>query len=41
VLNAIRDRLSQVFVGELTLDEAIVRMQQEIDEGLIAAGAKE
>lgn len=41
VFNAIRDRLSQVFVGELTLDEAIVRMQQEIDEGLIAAGAKE
>lgn len=40
VFNAIRDRLSQVFVGELTLDQAIERMQQEIDDGLIAAGAK-
>jgi alpha-1,4-digalacturonate transport system substrate-binding protein len=38
VLNAIRDRLTQVFVGELTLDEAIVRMQQEIDDGLAAEG---
>lgn len=38
VLNAIRDRLTQVFVGELTLDEAIIRMQQEIDDGLAAAG---
>ena len=40
VLNAIRDRLTQVMVGELTLDEAIQRMQQEIDDGLVAAGAK-
>lgn len=40
VLNAIRDRLTQVFVGELTLDEAIVRMQQEIDDGLAAAGVE-
>jgi len=40
VLNAIRDRLTQAMVGELTLDEAIVRMQQEIDDGLVAAGAK-
>jgi len=40
VFNAIRDRLTQVMVGELTLDEAIERMQQEIDDGLVAAGAK-
>ena len=40
VFNAIRDRLTQVMVGELTLDEAIIRMQQEIDDGLVAAGAK-
>jgi alpha-1,4-digalacturonate transport system substrate-binding protein len=40
VLNAIRDRLTQVFVGELTLDEAIVRMQQEIDDGLAAEGVE-
>jgi len=40
VFNAIRDRLTQVMVGELTLDDAIIRMQQEIDDGLVAAGAK-
>jgi alpha-1,4-digalacturonate transport system substrate-binding protein len=40
VFNAIRDRLTQAMVGELTLDEAIIRMQQEIDDGLVAAGVK-
>jgi alpha-1,4-digalacturonate transport system substrate-binding protein len=39
VFNAIRDRLTQVFVGELTLDEALVRMQADIDEALREAGA--
>jgi alpha-1,4-digalacturonate transport system substrate-binding protein len=38
LFNAIRDRLTQVFVGELTLDEALVRMQADIDEGIRQAG---
>lgn len=37
VFNSIRDRLTQVFVGELTLDEAIQRMQEDIDAGLAEA----
>lgn len=37
VFDAIRDRLTQVFVGELTLDQAIERMQQDIDEQIAAA----
>ena len=37
MFNATRDRLTQVLVGELTLDEAIARMQQDIDEGIAAA----
>ena len=37
MFNATRDRLTQVLVGELTLDEAIARMQQDIDEGVAAA----
>jgi len=37
IFNAIRDRLTQVIVGELSLDEAIVRMQAEIDEAIAAA----
>ena len=36
VFNATRDRLSQVFVGELSLDEAIQRMQEDIDSGIAA-----
>lgn len=32
VFDGIRDRLTQVFVGELTLDQAIERMQTDIDE---------
>jgi alpha-1,4-digalacturonate transport system substrate-binding protein len=40
VNNAIRDRLTQAIVGELTLDEAIQRIQQEINDGLAAAGVK-
>jgi alpha-1,4-digalacturonate transport system substrate-binding protein len=39
VFNAIRDRLTQVFVGELNLDEALVRIQADIDEALREAGA--
>ncbi|MFZ5918537.1 MAG: ABC transporter substrate-binding protein [Chloroflexota bacterium] len=38
VMNAIRDRLTQAIVGELTLDEAIARMQADIDGALAAAG---
>ena len=36
LFNTIRDRLTQVFVGELTLDEAIERMQEEIDSEIAA-----
>jgi len=38
VFNSIRDRLTQVFVGELTLDEALERMQADVDEGIRQAG---
>lgn len=34
VFNAIRDRLTQVLVGEMTLDQALERMQADIDEGI-------
>jgi alpha-1,4-digalacturonate transport system substrate-binding protein len=37
VMNALRDRLTQAIVGELTLDEAIARMQADIDDALAAA----
>jgi alpha-1,4-digalacturonate transport system substrate-binding protein len=32
---AIRERLTQAITGELTLDEAIARIQEEVDEGLV------
>lgn len=38
IFNAIRDRMTQAITGELTLDEAIARMQADIDAGLAAAG---
>ncbi len=38
VFNSMRDRLTQVFVGELTLDEALVRMQDDVDEAIREAG---
>jgi alpha-1,4-digalacturonate transport system substrate-binding protein len=38
LMNAIRDRLTQAIVGELTLDEAIARMQSDIDDAIAAAG---
>ena len=34
VLDSIRDRLAQVIVGELSLDDAIQRIQEDIDTGL-------
>jgi alpha-1,4-digalacturonate transport system substrate-binding protein len=37
LFNANRDRLTQVFTGELTLDEAIQRMQEDVDAGIAAA----
>ncbi|HQY90112.1 ABC transporter substrate-binding protein [Caldilinea sp.] len=37
LFNATRDRLTQVFTGELTLDEAIQKMQEDIDAGIAAA----
>jgi alpha-1,4-digalacturonate transport system substrate-binding protein len=36
LFNAIRDRLTQVFAGEMTLDDAIQRMQDDIDAGIAA-----
>ena len=39
IFNAVRDRLGQVLTGELTLDDAIVRMQQDVDDALAAAGS--
>ncbi len=38
VFNTIRDRLTQVFVGELNLDDALARMQADIDESIREAG---
>ena len=35
--NPIRDRLTQVLVGELTLDEAVERIQQDVDDALATA----
>jgi alpha-1,4-digalacturonate transport system substrate-binding protein len=35
--NPIRDRLTQVITGELSLDDAIARIQQDIDDALAAA----
>jgi alpha-1,4-digalacturonate transport system substrate-binding protein len=37
--NPIRDRLTQVLTAELTLDEAIARIQQDVDDALAAAAA--
>jgi alpha-1,4-digalacturonate transport system substrate-binding protein len=37
IFNGVRDRLGQVLNGELTLDDAIARMQQEADEAIAAA----
>ena len=38
IFDAMRDRLTQVFVGEMTLDEALERMRADIDEGIREAG---
>ena len=38
VFNPIRDRLTQVFVGELTLDAALERIQADGDQALREAG---
>lgn len=37
LFDTIRDRLTQVFTGELTLDDALVRMQSDIDAGIAEA----
>ena len=37
LFNANRDRLGQVLAGEMTLDEAIAKMQEDIDAGIAAA----
>ena len=38
IFDNLRDRLTQVFVGELTLDQALERMQADIDEQIREAG---
>jgi len=35
--NPIRDRLTQVIIGELSLDEAMARLQQDVDDAIAAA----
>ena len=40
VFDATRDRLTQAIVGELTLDEAIARSQEDIDQALAEAGVQ-
>ncbi len=37
IMNAITDRLTQVLVGELTLDEAMQRMQDDVDAAISEA----
>ncbi len=37
IFDAMRDRLTQVMVGEMTLDEGIERMQADIDAGIAEA----
>jgi alpha-1,4-digalacturonate transport system substrate-binding protein len=38
VFDSTRDRLTQAIVGELTLDEAIQRIQDDIDQRLAEEG---
>jgi alpha-1,4-digalacturonate transport system substrate-binding protein len=38
IFNGLRDRLTQAFVGELTLDQALERIQADIDEHIRQAG---
>lgn len=38
IFDATRDRLTQVMVGELSMDEAMERIQQDIDEKIAEAG---
>ena len=40
VFDAARDRITQVIVGELSMDEAMTRIQEDIDEALAAEGAE-
>jgi alpha-1,4-digalacturonate transport system substrate-binding protein len=37
LFDTVRDRLTQVFTGELTLDDALMRMQSDIDAGIAEA----
>ena len=38
VFDSFRDRITQVLTGELSLDEAFVRMQEDVDKTLEEAG---
>lgn len=40
VFDASRDRITQVLVGELTLDDAILKIQEDVDTGLAEAGVE-
>lgn len=37
IINSTADRITQVIVGELTLDEAMVRIQEDVDQAIAAA----
>jgi alpha-1,4-digalacturonate transport system substrate-binding protein len=37
--NPVRDRITQVITGELTLDDAVARIQQDVDDALAAASS--
>ncbi|MEL7235501.1 MAG: carbohydrate ABC transporter substrate-binding protein, partial [Chloroflexota bacterium] len=37
IFDATRDRLTQVIVGELTMDEAIERIQSDFDDAMAEA----
>jgi hypothetical protein len=38
VFDSVRDRLTQAIVGELSLDDAIMRIQEDIDQSLAEEG---
>jgi alpha-1,4-digalacturonate transport system substrate-binding protein len=40
IMNATRDRLTQAIVGEMSLEDAIKRMQTDIDEGIASASGQ-
>ncbi len=39
IFNAVRDRLTQAILGELTLDQAIERIQEDVDQAVAESGS--